>query len=147
MKIFVDEDAGASIGRALAAVGVQAEYVAGGRAIRPATRDEIWIPWAGREGSLVLSRNTGILEAEAQRALLMAARVGVVFLPPYLSPLALLRLLMKRWDWLETLDATQKRPFAYRMSASGRTTRLKLSTTSAEAMHAARAAVSRFAHP
>ncbi|MHB1160908.1 MAG: PIN-like domain-containing protein [Chloroflexota bacterium] len=101
MKLFVDEDTGAGLGRALAAVGVQARYVAKDMPIVPGTKDEHWIPWAGREGSLVLSRNTAILEAEAQRSLLIVCGVGIVFLPQHLSSFSLLRLILKKWEWLE----------------------------------------------
>ncbi|MCL4369638.1 MAG: hypothetical protein M1380_01845 [Chloroflexi bacterium] len=139
MKLFVDEDTGAGLGRALAAVGVQARYVAKGMPIVPGTKDERWIPWAGREGSIVLSRNLGILEAEAQRSLLIVCGVGIVFLPQPLSSFNLLRLTVKKWEWLETVDATVPRPFAFRMAPSGRTSHLQFPRTSQRALDGAAA--------
>ncbi|MHB8993462.1 MAG: PIN-like domain-containing protein [Chloroflexota bacterium] len=139
MKLFVDEDTGAGLGRALAAVGVQARYVAKDMPIVPGTKDEHWIPWAGREGSLVLSRNTAILEAEAQRSLLIVCGVGIVFLPQHLSSFSLLRLILKKWEWLETADTAVTRPFAFRMASSGRTSLLRFPRTAQQALDGAAA--------
>jgi hypothetical protein len=137
VKVFVDEDTGAGLGRALRAVAVEAEYVSKSRRIQPGTPDEIWIPWAGKNGFLVLSRNTGILAAEAQRALVIAHEVGIVFLPQYLSAFDLLRLVLKKWDWLETADASESRPFAFQLSPGGRSRRLQLRPPSSHALRQA----------
>jgi hypothetical protein len=126
VKLFVDEDAGAGLGRALRAVGVEADWVGSNRSIRPGTRDEIWIPRAGREELLVLSRNLGILTVEAQHALVLEHAVGIVFLPQHLAPLPLLRLVLRRWDQLEAIYDTEPRPFAYLLTAAGRFRRLPL---------------------
>ncbi len=119
MKLFVDEDTGSGLGRALRAVGVEADWVGTNRTIRPGTADEIWIPRAGREGLLVLSRNTGILRVEAQHALVIEHGVGIVFVPQYLAPLPLLRLVLRRWERLETLYEVEPRPFAFSLTAGG----------------------------
>ena len=120
MKLFVDEDTGSGLARALRAVGVDADYVGTRRAIRPGTPDEIWLPRAGRENRLVFSRNTGILSAEAQRKLVILHRVGLVFLPQHLSALALLRLVLSRWGRLEAIYDAEPKPFAKFLTANGR---------------------------
>jgi PIN like domain len=120
LKFFVDEDTGGAIGRALDAVGVEADWVAPTRPIRPSTPDEIWLPRAGREGFLVLSRNIAILTTDAEVALLLAHNVGIVFLPQHISSLEMLRLILRRWEWLSWLYDNQARPFAREILASGR---------------------------
>ncbi len=142
MKLFVDEDTGVGLGKALPAVGVHARYVAKGMPIVPGTKDEQWIPWAGKEGSLVLSRNLGILEAEAQRSLLVVCGVAIVFLPQHLSSFDLLRLVLTRWDWLELVDGTVQRPFAFKLPPSGRSSRLQFPRTSQPALDGAAAIAS-----
>ena len=100
MRVFIDEDTGAGIGRALRAVGIDAEYVARDRSIKPGTPDEIWIRVAGEQSRLVLSRNLGILKAEAQTQLLVQHRVAIVFLPQHVSAFALLELAIRTWTRL-----------------------------------------------
>ena len=125
MKVFVDEDAGSGLGVALAAVRVQATYVARKQSIKPGTADEIWMPLAARQGRLVLSRNVNILLNDAQRTLLIDEKLGFVFLPQ-LSPLKLLTLVLRHWEKLEKLDAEESRPFAYWLGVSGQLRKLPL---------------------
>jgi hypothetical protein len=121
VKVFFDEDTGASIGRALRAIDIDAAVV--GRAkrdrVRPGTPDEIWLPWAASEGRLVLSRNVRMLQSEQQRQMIVAHKLGVVFLPQHVAPLPLLSLILKRWAWLELLFASETRPFAFSLAANG----------------------------
>jgi hypothetical protein len=121
VKVFFDEDTGASIGRALRAVDVDAAVV--GRAkrdrVKPGTPDEIRLPWAASEGRLVLSRNSRMLQSDHQRQMLVAHRTGVVFLPQHVAPLPLLSLILKRWAWLELLFESETRPFAFSLAANG----------------------------
>jgi len=126
MRVFVDEDTGSGLGKALRAVGVDGDYVGRGRSFGTGVKDEIWIPYAGINRMLVLSRNTGILQSESQRGLLIAGQVGIVFLPAHLSSIDLLRLVMKKWDWIVAIDETEDRPFAFRLTQYGRATRLLL---------------------
>ena len=130
MKLFVDEDLGKGIPEALRTIEVgEVSYVR--RAFRKRIRrgenirDEDWIPHAGRGGWLVLSCDTGILEADAQRELWIKENVGGVFLTTgQENKLKVLQLLLRKWDWLETIDEHETRPFAYLMPISGRNARL-----------------------
>lgn len=129
MRVFVDEDTGSGLARALSAVGIETEYPTSKKSspIKLGDGDDKWLPFAGRQGRLVLSRNTNILQVEAERELLLTHLIGVVFLPQHLDKLELLRLVMKRWDWLLEVDATVPRPFAYYLGATGRAVRLPVS--------------------
>ncbi|MGQ9677644.1 MAG: PIN-like domain-containing protein [Chloroflexota bacterium] len=99
MRIFVDEDTGSSIAKALNAVGIPTEYPSASKHSPVKTGDDDckWLPFAGDKGMLVLSRNIAILQVEAERDLILAHKVGIVFLPAYLTRIDLLRLVMKKW--------------------------------------------------
>ncbi len=129
MKLFVDENLGKGIPEALRAIEIgTVEYVR--HAFRKrlqrgefpdGIKDEDWIPFAGRGGWLVFSCNTAILRAEAQRDLWIRARVGGVFLTSgQEKKREILQLILKKWDWLETIDLHEPRPFAYLMPLSGK---------------------------
>lgn len=127
MKLFFDEDTGGGVPRALRAIGIDTESARSDGPIKKGTRDEDWIPFVAARGYLVFSCNTAILAAEAQRALLIEHRVGAVFLASGQErKLAVLRLILNRWDWLEQIDAHEERPFAYMLSISGRFRRANL---------------------
>jgi hypothetical protein len=126
VKVFVDEDTGSNLGRVLRLLGVEAEFVASRRSIRPGTRDEIWMPWAAKQGRLVLSRNMAILTTEAQHDLLVAEKLGIVFLPPGLRKFDLAQLVLRRWERLLALNTDEPRPFAFKLNASGQFRRLAL---------------------
>ena len=124
MKLFFDEDTGRGVPIALNAVGIKADYVGNKRRFRNGTADEIWLPVAGREGWLVFSCNKAILVAEAQKALFIEERVGAVFLTSGQErKLDLLRLILRKLDWLELIDREEERPFAFEITISGRTRR------------------------
>ena len=121
MKLFIDEDTGASLGRALAAVGVDAWHVTRGKSarVKPGTPDEVWIPLVAGDGRLILSRNIQMLDSPVERQLLIAHSAGVIYLPPHSTSLRLLQLVLKKWSWLELIAAQTPRPFAYRLTAAG----------------------------
>lgn len=129
MRLLFDEDLGKGVPEALRNVGINATHVrrvfktriARGEAIA----DEDWIPFAGKDGLLVISCNTAILESDAQRDLWIDNGVGGVFLTSGQErKIEVLKLILRKLDWLETIDAKQPRPFAFRMTISGRRPRL-----------------------
>ena len=128
MKLFFDEDVGKGIPEALRLVGVRdVDFIGKGRRVGKGTRDEDWLPYAGRQGALVFSFNTGILVAEGQRELVISERVGIVFLTSG-QELArdVLRLILNQWSWLETIDASTTRPFAYLLTMTAKKTLVDL---------------------
>ena len=128
MKLFFDEDTGGSVPRALTAIGIRdIDWVANSRTIKKGTFDELWLPYVGRAGYLLISRNKGILEAEAQRTLLAQERVGAVFLSTgHETRFQILRFILTQWEWLEAIDANEPRPFAYIVTAAGRKRKVTL---------------------
>jgi hypothetical protein len=73
----------------------------------------------------VFSINKHILDAEAQRALWIRENVGGVFLTSGKEKKReVMLMILKNWDWLETIDRHQPRPFAYLLPLSGRSPKL-----------------------
>lgn len=130
MKLFFDESVGATVPSALQHVGAPcAEIVRPTRAgsVTLGTSDLAWLAIAGREGYLVITHDFGILEVPAEKATLVASRVGAVFIPGGTEPRwKVLRLLLRHWELLERIDATEARPFAFHMPMRGHPRRLNL---------------------
>ncbi|MGI8968567.1 MAG: hypothetical protein ACR2GA_05620 [Chloroflexota bacterium] len=77
MKLFVDEDTGLGLAKALISQGnLDVDYVANDRTIHKGTPDVDWIPYVGRCGRLVLSRNKNMLRVEAELQLLVRSTSG-----------------------------------------------------------------------
>ena len=102
MNLFIDEDTGPSIGRALRSVGFHTvDWIGKSRPVPSGTHDEVWLPYAGERGFLVLSCNFRMLQNERERQAIRDHSVGIIFLPGTASRLEVLRLIMRRWDWLQ----------------------------------------------
>ena len=68
----------------------------------------------------MFSCNKAILEAEAQRDLWIREKVGGVFLTTGRErKREVMQLILRKWDWLETIHRYEARPFAYLMTLSG----------------------------
>lgn len=65
MKIFVDEDTGSGVGKALQAVDVDSWYVGRRFRITPGTVDEVWIPIIAGDNRLIISRNIQMLDSDS----------------------------------------------------------------------------------
>jgi hypothetical protein len=132
VKLLFDEDVGKGIPEALRHVGIRdVEYIGRAPRLPKGTPDETWLPFAGQNGYLVFSFNTGILYAEGQRSLLISERVGAVFLTTGRArSVDVLRLILNEWSWLETIDVSTPRPFAYLLTLSGRKTLVNLNDPS-----------------
>jgi len=123
VRLFFDEDMGKGIPEALRAVGLgnepnSVEWVR--RVLHGPTPDERWIPWAAERGYLAFSCNTGILESQAQRELVIASGLGIVFLTTGQErSVEVLKLILRKWRWRETIEQQQPRPFAYLLPRNG----------------------------
>jgi PIN domain-containing protein len=122
VKIFIDEDTGTSVARALHALNIATvDWVSKDRTVKKGTKDEDWIPYVGRGQYLLLSCNIGILDSDTQRQLFIREKVGAVFITSgEITKLQLMQFIMRRWDWLVALHETQPRPFAFLTPISGR---------------------------
>jgi hypothetical protein len=123
VRLFIDETTGGSIGRALKELKLPVSFIGkkGMRGVPLGSADEVWIPIAGKQRLLVFSSNKEILDADAQRELWIQWNVGGVFLTSGEGKkLDVMMLILKRWHWLEEIDATVTRPFAFLLPMRGR---------------------------
>ena len=121
MILFCDEDVGTSIPRELNLVGCETKYIHGlGWDGRP---DTFWLTEVGRNGWLAFSYNKKILTVPSERAAIINERVGIVFLTSGQEYLRnVLKLLLTKWEYFESLWDTTNRPFARFLSPRGRMT-------------------------
>jgi len=128
VKIFFDEDCGRAVPDALGRVGISVDYVgkkSRGRGVRIGAKDPEWIERAGRLKHLVFSCNKAILTNEAERALIVKHKVGIVLLSSGQErKVDFLRLILNNLDWLNWIDENLSRPFAFRITITGRKTLL-----------------------
>ena len=88
----------------------------------PRRQDVGWLQEAGREGWLVVSCNKGMLSVAFERQAIVDNGVGVVFLASgQIGRLPTMRAILRKWDWLKSIDVNVPRPFVYYLYASGRT--------------------------
>lgn len=121
MRLLCDEDVGTRIPSALRLVGCDATALhSKGWRGRP---DAEWIPAAAAQGHLVFSCNKEMLLVPEEHRAIVDSKAGIVFLTSGQERLrSVLLLLLKRWDWLERIDAETK-PFVYFLSPRNRAAR------------------------
>ncbi len=119
MILFCDEDVGKGIPLALRLVGCQTKYMYEmGWAGKPDTK---WLEDVGGRGWLVFSYNKKILRVPEERDTLIKGKVGAIFLTTGQEYARnVLRVLLSRWDSLESLDSTESKPFVRFLLPSGR---------------------------
>ena len=119
MQLLCDEDVGAGVPRALYNVGYSARALVdlkwGGKP------DVKWLAMAGQNNWLVFSCNKRMLLVQDEKQAIIDHKVGIVFLTngEEHSP-RVLKLLLNRWHWLESIDKPEDKPFAYFLSLNGR---------------------------
>ena len=120
MILLCDEDIGVGVPTALQLVGY--ETISMAKQGWLGIPDERWLEQAGRNGWLALSCNKKMLSVPAERETLIREKVGIIFLTSGQEYSArVLRLLLVKWSWLENIDRTAPRPFAWFLSPAGRT--------------------------
>jgi hypothetical protein len=60
-----------------------------------------------------------MLEPENERQLLIDNEAALVIFPQHVRLLPLLRLVLRKWEWLESVYDNEPRPFAYSMTGTG----------------------------
>lgn len=119
MILLCDEDVGTKAPRALTLVGYDVRSLF--QMHWHAKQDTWWLAEAGDRGWLVFSRNHKMLLVPTERTVIQKHKVGVVYLTSgHEHPASMLRLLLKKWEWLEEIDRSLQRPFARFLSPDGR---------------------------
>jgi hypothetical protein len=85
------------------------------------SKDEEWIPVAGKEGAIVITQDLRINSNSQQRALYMESGLGIFFFKPpskvgYLY-WDLVKQVINKWEEIKKLERKTKRPFDYRCTA------------------------------
>jgi len=125
MKLLCDENVGTRVPRALKLVGLKTISLADKYGI--GKQDVEWLKDAGARGWLVFSYDRNMIDVSWERETIIAEKVGIVFLTSGDEhPHKVLLLLLKKWDWLEQIDQTTLRPFAYYLSPYGRIRQISL---------------------
>ena len=122
MILLCDEDVGTKIPKALKLVGVKNVKSMADSGFGLGKDDVEWLRDVGKRGWLAFSCNKKMLDVPRERDTIIAEKVGIVFLTSgqeYLQQV--LRLLLNKWKWLEHIDQTTPRPFAYFLYPYGRT--------------------------
>lgn len=112
MILYCDEDVGTRVPRALKLVGLRAiPAVSKGAKSEP---DIQWLARLGKKGWLGLSCNKDILNVPEEYDVIINDKIGIVFFSTgNIHPKDKLLLILRKWHWLETIDETESRPFAF----------------------------------
>ena len=122
MILLCDEDIGIKVPKALKLVGVKNIKSMADTSFGLGKYDVEWLRGLGKRGWLAFSCNKKMLDVPEEQDTIIAEKVGIVFLTSgneYLQQV--LRLLLNKWEWLEYIDETTPRPFAYYLYPYGRT--------------------------
>lgn len=120
MILYSDEDVGTKVPRALKLVGLRAvSAVSKGAVSEP---DIQWLERVGEKGWLGLSCNKNILNVPEERDAITNNNVGIIFITSgNLHPRDKLLLILRKWQWMEKVDATENKPFAFYLYTTGQT--------------------------
>jgi hypothetical protein len=118
--LYCDEDVGTKVPRALKLVGLRViSAVSKGATSEP---DIQWLTRVGKKGWLGLSSNKNILNVPEENDAIISNKVGIVFLTSgNMHPKDKLLLLLRKWEWMEMIDSTENKPFAFYLSPAGKT--------------------------
>ena len=128
MILYFDEDMGKGVPSALFVVNLKTILWKAKRyGTATKTPDTRWLTDAGRENWLAFSCNTEILNVEAERDLIAQENVGIVFLTSGQENGAdVLRMVLNKWKWLESIDTQVMRPFVYTIRIDGHPRRVPI---------------------
>jgi len=120
--LLCDEDVGTKVPKALKLVDIKNVKSMADSDFGLGKDDVEWLRDVDKRGWLAFSCNKKMLDVPRERDTIIAEKVGIVFLTSgqeYLQQV--LRLLLNKWKWLEHIDQTTPRPFAYFLYPYGRT--------------------------
>lgn len=120
MILYCDEDVGTRVPRALKLVDLKVvSAVSRGEVSEP---DIQWLERVGEKRWLGVSCNKNILSVPEERDAIINNDVGIIFFNSgNLHPKEKLLLILRKWLWMEKIDETEKRPFAFILYNTGQT--------------------------
>jgi hypothetical protein len=118
--LYSDEDVGTRVPKALKLVGLRAVSAVSKRGV--SETDIQWLKRVGKKGWLGLSCNKDILNVPEERDAIVNNNVGIVFITlGNLHPKDKLLLILRKWQWMEAVNETENRPFAFYLYMNGQT--------------------------
>lgn len=118
MTFFFDRSVGKSVPRAFAQLGP--DVVAHDDHFDQTTPDDTWLAIAGDRGWTVITKDDRIRRNMAERAALVGHNVGCFVLSQRnATRWQMAQALMRAWDTIERIAATESRPFLYAIHPDG----------------------------
>ena len=125
MTFFFDRSVGRNLPRVFQLLGIDA--IAHDDKFSPNTPDEVWLAAAGQHSWIVITKDDRIRHNQAERQAIIDNRVGCfVLLRRGATRFVMAQILMRAWDDIVALSASEARPFLYAVLADGRVERRSL---------------------
>lgn len=126
MRFFFDRSVGKSIPRAFALLAL--DTIAHDDHFDQTTPDDTWLATAGEQGWIVITKDDRIRRNMAERAALVGHNVGCFVLSQRnATRWQMAQTLMRAWDTIEQIAATEPRPFLYAIHPDGSVSKRSLS--------------------
>jgi hypothetical protein len=123
---YFDENVGSKIPDALKLLGLKAIPGVSKR-YGQGQNDINYLERAGQKGWLAISANKRMLDVTNEKETIINKKIGIVFLTDgNMKRPDLMLLLLKKWKWLEEIDSSDTRPFAYLLFPYGRVRKIFL---------------------
>lgn len=125
MTLFFDRNFGPLVPQALHSLGMDVTWH--DQHFPPTTRDEDWLAEAGRNGWVVLTHDTQIIERAAERQALVNARVGCFVLDGGSARRwEKVMILGAAWRKIDTVISSEDPPYLWQRRPSGMWVRRRL---------------------
>ena len=118
MRFFIDNNLSLHLAKGMKEFGEDVIHLT--EKFQPATNDEIWLEFVGKNGFVLITRDERIRWNPAERAAFRKYKVGAFFLGgKNLTRCQLIQQLVRNWPKVKNTAAKETRPFAFRIPPSG----------------------------
>ncbi len=118
MRFFIDNNLSKQMADGMAAFGEEVEHLRD--SFRADARDEDWLPYVGENEMVLVTRDEAIRRKPAELRALKSHNVGAFFLGgKNLDRCKLIQQLVRNWPRMKEYAAKTRRPFAFRIRATG----------------------------
>jgi hypothetical protein len=119
VRFFIDNNLSPSLAKGMAEFGEDVVHLTDH--FPPDAKDEEWLKFVGKNGWILITRDERIRWRPGELEALRTHHVGAFFLGgKNRSRCDLIQQLVRNWDRFKEVAAKQRRPFAFRVRATGR---------------------------